>query len=128
MHAPWNLSDAPGVGKRGRSKGFGGCRAFIGESVGVLGAIEGDLGSDQRLAETSGPGTTWDGQFRASSSGIDGHWPDAEPLQQASVAVAGGVGGGEELFPQENRIRPGQEAEGLELVAHRLASGGEPDH
>src|SRR5579885_3033333 len=51
----------------------------------------------------------------------------SQSIEEAPVRVCGRVGRREELLAVEDRIGPGQEAEGLRLVAHRLPAGGEPD-
>ncbi len=54
------------------------------------------------------------------------HRPQPQPLEQPPVRVRGRVGRREQPFAVEDRVRPGEEAQRLELVAHRLAAGGEP--
>src|SRR5690348_5318121 len=50
----------------------------------------------------------------------------AESVEEPTVRVLGRVGRGQQFLPVEDRIGPGEEAQRLELVAHRLAAGGEP--
>src|SRR5262249_31018032 len=51
---------------------------------------------------------------------------ESEAREQARVALDVGVAGGEQLLAVEDRVRAGEEAERLQLVAHRLAPGREP--
>ena len=46
----------------------------------------------------------------------------------AHVAVAAGIGRGEQLRPVEDRIGAGEEAQRLRLLAHVLAAGRQPHH
>lgn len=52
----------------------------------------------------------------------------AEAIEQREVVVLVGVRRGEEFVAEENRVRAGEIAERLHLVAHLGAPGGEADH
>src|SRR5262249_31958626 len=56
------------------------------------------------------------------------HRHEAELIHQSPVAVALGIGRGEELRPVEDRVGAGEEAQRLRLLAHVLAPGREPHH
>src|SRR5438105_3157241 len=56
------------------------------------------------------------------------HRHEPELVHQPLVAVALGIGRGQELGPVEDRVGAGEETQRLRLLAHVLAPGGEPHH
>src|SRR2546422_7856270 len=58
----------------------------------------------------------------AVSPSSSAHGREPELVQEPQVAVALGIGRGEELRPVEDRVGAGEEAERLRLLAHVLAS------
>ncbi len=93
-------------------------------AAGFLGGVRGGELRDARPRGRLGGG-------RGDLAAVDAtglvrmHRVQAQTLHQVHVLLDVGVAGGEELLAEEDRVGAGQVAEGLGLVVHAGATGGE---